>query len=82
MKRSPSSPARSQPDDLRLLAADEAHALDDLFGEQGGHAGVEGLAQVRQPQRRRPGTGCSRPLAVSSTAGRSPSFSTFMPVNA
>ena len=40
-----------QLDDLRLLLAREAHALDDLLGEERGDAAVERLAQVGQPHR-------------------------------
>ena len=36
-------------DDLRLLLAHEAHPLDHLFGEEGGDAAVEGLAEIGQP---------------------------------
>ena len=38
-------------DDLRLGAAREAHAFDDLFGKERGDARVERLAQVGQPHR-------------------------------
>src|SRR5664280_1977272 len=36
-------------DDLRLLPARETHALYGLFGEEGGDAAVQRLAEVRQP---------------------------------
>lgn len=35
--------------DFRLLPVDEAHGLDALGSQQGGHAGVQRLAQVRRP---------------------------------
>ena len=40
---------RTELDDLRLASAREAHALDDLFGEQRGDTRVERLAQIGQP---------------------------------
>ena len=67
--------------DLRLGAAREAHAFDDLFGKQRGDARVERLAQVGQPHRVAR-HGVQQAAARSSTPGRSPSFSTRMPVKA